>query len=77
MPRFNGTGPEGKGSMTGRGLGPCNNNIVKNQDATNSNNDSNLQNNFYGPIGGAFRRGRGHGRGRGFACNGMRIRGNF
>ena len=24
MPRLDGTGPEGKGSMTGRGLGNCN-----------------------------------------------------
>jgi hypothetical protein len=24
MPRFDKTGPEGKGPMTGRGLGPCN-----------------------------------------------------
>ena len=23
MPRFNGTGPQGQGPMTGRGLGPC------------------------------------------------------
>lgn len=23
MPRFNGTGPRGQGSGTGRGLGPC------------------------------------------------------
>lgn len=23
MPAFNGTGPQGAGSMTGRGLGPC------------------------------------------------------
>ncbi len=80
MPGFNKTGPEGKGSMTGRGLGLCNNNnIVNNQDATNSNNDPNFQRPFNGPIGGAFRRGRGggRGRGRGFACNGRRIRGNF
>lgn len=24
MPRRDGTGPEGRGAMTGRGLGPCN-----------------------------------------------------
>lgn len=23
MPRYNGTGPQGQGSMTGRGMGPC------------------------------------------------------
>ncbi|MBU0649358.1 DUF5320 domain-containing protein [Patescibacteria group bacterium] len=23
MPRFNGTGPQGQGPMTGRGIGPC------------------------------------------------------
>lgn len=77
MPRFNGLGPEGKGSMTGRGLGRCNkDNIVNNQDATNLDNENNLRPNYYGrPMGGAFRGGRG--RGRGFACNGRRIRGNF
>ena len=26
MPNRDGTGPEGKGQMTGRGLGPCNSN---------------------------------------------------
>jgi hypothetical protein len=28
MPRRNGTGPMGSGPMTGRGMGPCNNNQV-------------------------------------------------
>ena len=26
MPRRDGTGPDGEGARTGRGLGPCNNN---------------------------------------------------
>ena len=39
MPRFDGTGPEGKGEMTGRGLGDCNNDstqvsVGKNSDTT-------------------------------------------
>jgi hypothetical protein len=29
MPRFDGTGPEGKGPNTGRGMGPCNQNKNK------------------------------------------------
>lgn len=29
MPGFDRTGPEGKGSMTGRGMGPCNPNAPK------------------------------------------------
>ena len=29
MPRMDGTGPMGAGSMTGRGLGPCGTNAVK------------------------------------------------
>jgi hypothetical protein len=36
MPRKDGSGPDGKGPMTGRGLGKCNpNNINKNEDTTN------------------------------------------
>jgi hypothetical protein len=29
MPNFDKTGPEGKGKMTGRGMGPCNPNAPK------------------------------------------------
>jgi len=29
MPKMNGTGPEGKGSRTGRGLGHCKENTTK------------------------------------------------
>lgn len=29
MPQFDGTGPEGKGPNTGRGMGPCNQNKGK------------------------------------------------
>lgn len=28
MPRFDGTGPNGRGPMTGRGMGRCNNKVV-------------------------------------------------
>ena len=33
MPRFDGTGPEGRGSMTGRGFGQCNTAVVTNNTA--------------------------------------------
>lgn len=49
MPRGDGTGPQGKGSMTGRGLGPCN----KTKDTNNKN------------IGSGLGLGRGLGRGQG------------
>lgn len=54
MPRLNGTGPEGKGSMTGRGMGNC----QPNND--NSKEDENI----------GFGRGFGRGRGmrKGFGC---------
>lgn len=29
MPNFDQTGPEGKGKMTGRGMGPCNPDALK------------------------------------------------
>ena len=36
MPRFDGTGPDGKGPMTGRGLGKCSGNTrsTTNKDAS-------------------------------------------
>lgn len=51
MPRFDKTGPEGKGPMTGRGLGPCNPNITNPQT-------------YQGPFG--IGAGAGFGLGRGF-----------
>ena len=55
MPAFDGTGPMGQGSQTGRGLGNCN-------PANNPNEQQNIQR----PLGGAFRRGGGGGFGGGF-----------
>ncbi len=56
MPRFDGTGPMGKGEMTGRGLGKC-----------AGNDDSNTE---YGYGRRGMRKGSGRGRrcGRGFGC---------
>ena len=54
MPRLNGTGPQGAGPMTGRGMGRCNN--------------ANANAPMYGRALG-FGRGRGQGRGFGFAGN--------
>ncbi len=36
MPRFDGTGPQGKGPMTGRGLGHCNTKNSQKQNSDNS-----------------------------------------
>jgi len=55
MPYRDGTGPEGKGPRTGRGLGNCNDNGVKAQE--------NAPRGFFGLGRG---RGQGAGRGRGF-----------
>jgi hypothetical protein len=54
MPGFDGTGPEGRGPRTGRGLGKCN------PDNTNPNTDT-AENDDFPPYG----RGRGYGRGNG------------
>lgn len=59
MPRLNGTGPAGAGSMTGRGLGPC------------GSGEGIPAKEFYGrgmghPLGARFGRGMGCGRGMGF-----------
>ena len=54
MPGFDGTGPMGQGSRTGRGMGNC-----------NTVNDTVNNNNVQRPRGGAFRCGRGRGLGRG------------
>ena len=40
MPRFNGTGPEGKGSQTGRGLGKCNPKTNESTQSTKENTES-------------------------------------
>lgn len=56
MPGFDGTGPRGQGSRTGRGMGNC-----------NTSNDTVNNNNTQRPIGGAFRCGRGRGFGRGLS----------
>ncbi len=58
MPGFDRTGPEGKGSRTGRGLGKCNPN--NKSDDTDTRED-----NVTGRLGRAFGRGRGLGRGMG------------
>lgn len=97
MPGLNRMGPEGKGSMTGRGLGRCNSNFngttnenvnkienskepVENLEQINRDPYLNPQMGFYPRgMGRGFRRGcnNGFARGRGFAFNGRRNRGNF
>ena len=58
MPRFDGTGPNGMGSQTGRGLGRCASNNV---DQTNVN-----EREYYGRgLGRGLGRGAGRGLGRG------------
>ncbi|MDD4637199.1 MAG: DUF5320 domain-containing protein [Bacteroidales bacterium] len=39
MPRFNGQGPRGEGSMTGRKMGRCNSAVRQNSDEKSNNND--------------------------------------
>ena len=57
MPGLDGTGPTGRGSMTGRGLGRC-----------NPDNKVQSQRNYQQPLG----RGYGRGCGRGFGGRGFR-----
>ncbi len=57
MPGFNGTGPEGKGPLTGRRLGRCN-------PDNNKSNTDNPESDFPANAG------RGRGYGRGFAAGG-------
>ena len=64
MPARNGTGPEGKGPMTGRGMGNCN----TNKDISETNN------NFVG-LGRRRQGGLGQGLGRGFGSKIGRSRG--
>ncbi len=71
MPRFDGTGPEGKGAMTGRGQGRCN----------PAGSSYNSQRGMGMDGGQAFGRGQGTGRGagrnpgRGFSGQGARFSG--
>ena len=47
MPRFNGIGPEGKGSQTGRGLGKCkadDRNVAEHTEDQNKNESKNSGN---------------------------------
>jgi len=78
MPGFNGLGPNGQGSMTGRGLGPCNkDNTVENKE-TENNATTTVPRFFNGPRGMGRRSfARGRGRGRGFGARGMGFRDNF
>jgi len=81
MPRLNGTGPEGKGSMTGRGLGQCRNVNAPTEasEATELNSNLNARN-FNRPMGNGLNRGLGFGRrgnsNRANSFNGRRNRGN-
>lgn len=45
MPRFDGTGPEGKGSKTGRGLGNCNTDKKVSSDTNNTTDQNKVDNN--------------------------------
>lgn len=88
MPGLNGTGPEGRGKMTGRGLGRCNaietsSNDLKNEEIEQINtlNRGFRDGGFNRPLGSFYRGGRGFNsfRGRGMRLNGCgrRNRGNF
>jgi hypothetical protein len=64
MPRFNGTGPNGQGPMTGRGLGICNpDNVNPNQQNNSTNVVQRPISRFFGWCRGGFGRGLGMGRG--------------
>jgi hypothetical protein len=73
MPRFDGTGPQGKGSMTGRGMGRCTPQNTDPQNTTPQNVQDANQNNvpiaptnrFFGWFRNGFGRGNGQGLGRG------------
>ncbi|HPJ12590.1 MAG TPA: DUF5320 domain-containing protein [Caldisericia bacterium] len=77
MPRFDRTGPNGQGPMTGRGLGKCNPESVHTQDQPVENAVTRSYPRFLGwargqgfgrgmRLGGVFGRGFRSGRGRGF-----------
>ncbi|MDD4028922.1 MAG: DUF5320 domain-containing protein [Caldisericia bacterium] len=79
MPGFNGTGPNGQGPMTGRGLGNCNpDNVNANQNQQN--NSANVVQRpiprFFGWCRGGFGRGLGMGRGLGRGFRNGRGMGN-
>jgi len=64
MPRFDGTGPVGRGRMTGRGMGKCR--AVNNSEGILSQDESQLGDQKTGTVQGLFRRiGRGLGMGQG------------
>ncbi len=76
MPRFNGQGPRGEGSMTGRKMGRCNTAIRQDTNEKTNNNDaaslpqngvvnSNQTRGFGLGLGLGMGGGRGRGRGRG------------
>ena len=68
MPGFDSTGPEGKGSMTGRGLGKCNSNNKKSEEETALKDFPRRKRRLFGSGEGkglGQRRGRGRGRGLG------------
>ncbi|MDD4048223.1 MAG: DUF5320 domain-containing protein [Clostridia bacterium] len=62
MPRFDGSGPMGQGSMTGRGMGYCNSNVVRPSFG------GGMGQGFGRGLGRGFGRGMGAGFGRGFAA---------
>lgn len=61
MPGYDRTGPEGKGAMTGRGMGKCKD-AARRRDTERTENDD-LQGRGRGRGFGLFGRGRGRGRG--------------
>lgn len=68
MPGLDGRGPNGNGSMTGRGLGRCKGNYADNNNQANSDIPIQNNNNLFG-------RGFGRGMGRGMSNRGGRGRG--
>jgi hypothetical protein len=71
MPRFDRTGPNGQGPMTGRGLGNCNPDAIRTQ-----NQDKPIDNEASRPYPRFLGWARGFGRGFGFG-RGMRLGGGF
>ena len=71
MPRGDGTGPQGQGALTGRGLGSCQSNV--NPNAPIDQNQSFGQR-FMSGFNSIFRGGRGGGQGRGQGGRGRRSR---
>ena len=61
MPMFDGTGPQGMGSMTGRGMGKCNPQIVNQKPFLPHNNNYSVPCGLGRGLGPCFGRGRGFG----------------